>query len=128
MAGCEEVHHVASPIPHVQPEDPDELIVPAREGVLRVLGAARRGRPAGRTYLVVCRHRLHAEARRRVQRRRLDRPRHARLGALPRSKMVAERAAWDLMDRDGGDTELVAVNPTFLLGPTLTTDCAPRHG
>jgi nucleoside-diphosphate-sugar epimerase len=41
MAGCEEVHHVASPIPYVQPEDPDDLIVPAREGALRVLRAAR---------------------------------------------------------------------------------------
>jgi dihydroflavonol-4-reductase len=45
VAGCEEVHHVASPIPYVQPEDPDELIVPAREGVLRVLRAARDGAP-----------------------------------------------------------------------------------
>jgi dihydroflavonol-4-reductase len=26
------------------------------------------------------------------------------------------------MERDGGDTELVVVNPTFILGPTLTTD------
>ncbi len=25
VAGCEEVHHVASPIPAVQPEDPDEF-------------------------------------------------------------------------------------------------------
>jgi nucleoside-diphosphate-sugar epimerase len=41
MAGCEEVYHVASPIPVAQPEDPDELIVPAREGTLRVLRAAR---------------------------------------------------------------------------------------
>src|SRR5271155_398077 len=39
--GVEEVHHVASPIPSAQPEDPDELIVPAREGTLRVLRAAR---------------------------------------------------------------------------------------
>jgi nucleoside-diphosphate-sugar epimerase len=45
MAGVEEVHHVASPIPPAQPEDPDELIVPAREGTLRVLRA---GRHAGR--------------------------------------------------------------------------------
>jgi nucleoside-diphosphate-sugar epimerase len=41
LAGCAEVHHVASPIPAVQPTDPDELIVPAREGALRVLRAAR---------------------------------------------------------------------------------------
>ena len=33
-AGCEEVHHTASPM--IQPKDPDELIVPARDGTLRV--------------------------------------------------------------------------------------------
>ena len=32
VAGCEEIHHVATPFPAVQPEDPDELIVPARDG------------------------------------------------------------------------------------------------
>jgi nucleoside-diphosphate-sugar epimerase len=41
FAGSEEVHHVSSPIPAAQPDDPDELIVPAREGSLRVLRAAR---------------------------------------------------------------------------------------
>ena len=40
-AGVDEVHHVASPIPPAQPQDPDELIVPARQGTLRVLRAAR---------------------------------------------------------------------------------------
>ena len=44
------------------------------------------------------------------------------LAPYPRSKVIAEHAAWDLMERDGGDTELVVVNPTFILGPTLTTD------
>ncbi|GAA5051587.1 nucleoside-diphosphate-sugar epimerase [Thermocatellispora tengchongensis] len=43
------------------------------------------------------------------------------LAPYPRSKVIAERAAWDLMEREGGDTELVVVNPTFILGPTLTT-------
>ena len=43
------------------------------------------------------------------------------LAPYPRSKAIAERAAWDLMESDGGDTELVVVNPTFVLGPTLTT-------
>ncbi|MGH3209498.1 MAG: NAD-dependent epimerase/dehydratase family protein [Trebonia sp.] len=41
MTGVDEVYHVASPIPPAQPKDPDELIVPAREGTLRVLRAAR---------------------------------------------------------------------------------------
>src|SRR6478752_5326111 len=40
VAGCDYVLHVASPFPAAQPKDPDELIVPAREGSLRVLRAA----------------------------------------------------------------------------------------
>ena len=40
VAGCDYVLHVASPFPPQQPENEDDLIVPAREGTLRVLGAA----------------------------------------------------------------------------------------
>src|SRR4051812_44599678 len=38
--GCDYVLHVASPLPVSQPKNPDELIVPARDGTLRVVGAA----------------------------------------------------------------------------------------
>lgn len=41
VAGRRYVLHVASPFPAVQPEDPDEVIRPARDGALRVLRAAR---------------------------------------------------------------------------------------
>src|SRR5204862_1468528 len=40
IAGCRYVLHVASPFPPAQPKDPDELIVPARDGALRVLRAS----------------------------------------------------------------------------------------
>ena len=40
-AGCDYVLHVASPFPLNVPRHEDELIVPAREGALRVLRAAR---------------------------------------------------------------------------------------
>jgi nucleoside-diphosphate-sugar epimerase len=40
-AGCEYVLHVASPLPPNLPKHEDELIVPAREGALRALRAAR---------------------------------------------------------------------------------------
>src|SRR3954464_13046329 len=40
VAGCRYVLHVASPFPPEQPKDPDELIVPARDGALRVIRAA----------------------------------------------------------------------------------------
>src|SRR5436190_3588 len=47
--GCDDVLHVASPFPSAQPKDPDELIVPARDGTLRVLreSLAARDGPAG---------------------------------------------------------------------------------
>ena len=41
VAGCDYVMHVASPIPGSAPKHEDELIIPAREGTLRVLRAAR---------------------------------------------------------------------------------------
>src|SRR5262249_33186866 len=40
VTGCQFVLHVASPFPPVQPKDANELIVPARDGALRVLTAA----------------------------------------------------------------------------------------
>src|SRR6188474_3061028 len=41
VSGCDYVIHVASPIPAAAPKTEDELIVPARDGALRVLRAAR---------------------------------------------------------------------------------------
>ena len=41
VAGCDFVLHVASPFPPGAPRHEDELIIPAREGALRVLRAAR---------------------------------------------------------------------------------------
>ena len=41
VAGCDYVLHIASPFPATLPKHEDELIVPAREGALRVLRAAR---------------------------------------------------------------------------------------
>ncbi|AQZ65950.1 epimerase [[Actinomadura] parvosata subsp. kistnae] len=120
--GCAEVHHVASPIPAVQPEDPDELIVPAREGTLRVLRAARDA-GARRVVLTSSFAAVGYTPKPGAEYTEDDwtDPDTPGLAPYPRSKAIAERAAWDLMRREGGGTELVVVNPTFILGPTLTT-------
>ena len=122
LADCEEVHHTASPIPSVQPEDPDELIVPAREGSLRVLRAARDA-GARRVVLTSSFAAVGYTPKPSADYSEQDwtDPDTPGLAPYPRSKAVAERAAWELMKREGGDTELVVVNPTFILGPTLTT-------
>ena len=121
-ADVEEVHHVASPIPPAQPEDPDELIVPAREGTLRVLGAARE---AG-AHRVVMTSSFAAvgyspKAIRDYTEDDWTDPDTPGLAPYPRSKAIAERAAWEFMERHPGDMELVVLNPTFIIGPTLVT-------
>ena len=118
-AGCEEVHHVASPM--IQSDDPDEVIVPARDGTLRVLRAAR---DAGvrRVVLTSSFAAVGYSPKPGAEYTEADwtDPDTPGLPLYPRSKTIAERAAWDFVEHEGGDTELVVVNPTFILGPALT--------
>jgi nucleoside-diphosphate-sugar epimerase len=119
-AGCEEVHHTASPM--IQSDDPDAVIVPARDGTLRVLRAAR---DAGARRIVLTSSFAAVGYTPKPSGEYTEAdwtdPDMPGLPAYPRSKTIAERAAWDFIEREGGDTELVVVNPTFILGPTLTT-------
>jgi dihydroflavonol-4-reductase len=123
MAGVDEVYHVASPIPAAQPKDPDELVVPAREGTLRVLRAAR---DAGvrRVVLTSSFAAIGYTPKPEAEFTEDDwtDPDMPGLAPYPRSKTIAERTAWDFMDSEGGDTELTVVNPTFILGPPLTSE------
>jgi dihydroflavonol-4-reductase len=120
VAGCEEVHHVASPM--IQSDNPDEVIVPAREGTLRVLRAARDA-GARRVVLTSSFAAVGYTPKPGAEYTEEDwtDPDMPGLPAYPRSKAIAERAAWDFVQREGGKTELVVLNPTFILGPTLTT-------
>ena len=119
--GIEEVYHLASPM--IQTTDPDEVVLPARDGALRLLRAAR---DAGARRVVLTSSfaaigyspkpvRDYTEAD-------WTDPTASGLAAYPLSKVVAERAAWDFVEREGGDTELVVINPTWIAGPTLTTE------
>jgi nucleoside-diphosphate-sugar epimerase len=118
-AGCEEVHHTASPM--IQSDDPNEVIVPARDGTLRVLRAARDA-GARRVVLTSSFAAVGYSPKPGAEYTEADwtDPGTPGLPAYPLSKVVAERTAWDFIEREGGDTELVVVNPTFILGPTLT--------
>jgi nucleoside-diphosphate-sugar epimerase len=122
LKGAEEVHHVASPIPSAQPKDPDELIIPAREGTVRVLKAAR---DAGARRVVLTSSfaavGYSPKAVRDYTEADWTDPDTPGLPPYPRSKAIAERAAWDFIGTEGGDTQLVVVNPTFIAGPSLVS-------
>jgi dihydroflavonol-4-reductase len=124
VQGCDYVLHVASPFPPQQPKDPDELIVPAREGTLRVLKAAL---DAGVNRIVITSSIAavggstnHASAPlAEADWTDSDNP---KLTPYTRSKTIAERAAWDFVKERGAVEKLAVVNPGAILGPVLSDD------
>lgn len=116
--------HVASPFPVSQPKDPDELIVPARDGALRALRAARdagvRRVVLTSSFAAVGYGAVHPD--RPYTEDDWTDPTDERLTPYVRSKAVAERAAWDFIDREAPALELTVVNPVAVFGPTLGRD------
>lgn len=119
VVGCEEVHHTASPM--TRAEDPDDLVVPSRDGTLRMLRAAR---DAGARRVVLTSSFVAVGYTPKPGNEYTEEdwtdPGTPGLAPYPLAKTIAERAAWDFMEHEGGDTELVVANPTSILGPTLT--------
>jgi len=124
VSGCDYVLHVASPLGVAEPKDPNELIVPAREGAKRAVGAA-----------------IKAGVKRVVLTSSVAATSPAPGGpdsvsdetvwtdvtlpgvsAYSQSKTLAERAAWDLIAASGGATTLATVNPALVLAPVLSHD------
>lgn len=124
-AGCEYVLHVASPFPPAQPKDPDELIVPARDGTLRVLNAAL---DAGAERVVVTSSVAavtgsgKAVSGRPLDERDWSDPENLKMTPYARSKTIAELAAWDLVAGRNAKSRLATVNPGAIIGPTLHDD------
>lgn len=128
VQGCVYVHHVASPFPLEMPKHEDELIVPARDGALRVLHAARE---AGVKRVVLTSSFAavgygYAATRKEMFTEEdwtiLDKSQGVAVPPYQKSKTIAERAAWDFIDKEGGEMELVVVNPVGVFGPLIGKD------
>ena len=128
VAGCDFVHHVASPIPPNAPKHEDDLIIPAREGALRVLRASR---DAGVRRVVMTSSFAAIGYGHNPQAAPFDETSWSDLtgtrevAAYPKSKTLAERAAWDFIAKEGGKLELSVVNPVAVFGPVLGPDYSP---
>jgi nucleoside-diphosphate-sugar epimerase len=126
VAGCDYVLHVASPFPLAVPKDEDELIIPARDGALRVLRASR---DAGVKRVVQTSSYAAIGYGHDLENPTFDETTWTNLagkGVSPyvKSKTIAERAAWDFIAREGGGLELSVVNPVGVFGPVLGPDFA----
>jgi len=124
VGGCEYVLHVASPFPPSVPKNEDELVVPAREGTLRVLRFAR---DTGVSRVVLTSSFAAIGYGQWPQKRPFNESNWTNLkgdGILPyiKSKTVAENEAWNFMGRERGGLELAVVNPVGVFGPVLGPD------
>jgi len=122
--GCDYVLHVASPMGADDPKDkdPDALLVPARDGALRVLRAAT---AAGVKRVVMTSAANTASPSSYRDEGVSDEtlwtdPADPTLPAYRRSKTAAERAAWDFMAGHDGPTTLTTILPGAVFGPILT--------
>ena len=124
MAGCSQVAHLASPLPGGVPKSADELIVPARDGALRALRAAK---AAGvRRFVMTSSVAAIAYGRGRgvhhfteADWTLLEKP---GITAYVQSKTIAERAARDWVAKGGGGIEFCTINPSVVLGPVWSRD------
>ena len=124
MAGCSHVAHVASPLPTDAPRHEDELIVPARDGALRALRAAK---AAGIRRFVMTSSMAavaygHGGTRTRFTEADWTNIASPDAYAYVKSKTIAERAARDWVAAEGGDMEFCTVNPVLVLGPLQSAD------
>lgn len=118
---CEYVLHVASPIGLVAPKDENDFIRPAVEGTLRVLRCARN---AGVKRVVMTSNfgavgYSHKDTTTLITEEDWTDPNEKDLSAYNKSKVLAERAAWDFINKEGGNLEFSTVNPMAIFGPSL---------
>lgn len=122
LQGCDFVLHLASPAPLRNPRDENELIIPARDGTLRVLRAAH-AQKIGRVVLLSSMAAVAGGHR--GENRNFDENDWADLrktaDPYQKSKTIAERAAWDFIhsEENKNGMELAAVNPSYVFGPAL---------
>lgn len=128
MHGCKYVHHVASPFPLDLPKHEDDIVIPAREGTLRVLRAAA---TAGVKRVILTSSFAAVEYGNPPRKTpfteedwsNLDN-KHVKVPPYMKSKTIAERAAWSFINSDENSTkmELTVILPGMVSGPVLGKD------
>jgi len=124
LNGCDYVLHVASPLGMNNSRNPNDLIIPAREGTLRVLRAAV---ATGVKRVVMTSAANAASPSSYAEDSVTDEtlwtdPNDPTLIPYRRSKTLAEKAAWEFMKTVEGDTTLTTILPGAVFGPILSRD------
>lgn len=120
VKGCDYVLHVASPFPAQDPKDENELIIPARDGALRVLKASR---DAGVKRVVLTSSFAAVGYSKDIKDHVFTEEDwtdvNVELPAYIKSKTVAEKTAWEFIEKEGNGLELSVINPVGIFGPAI---------
>lgn len=122
VADCDFVLHVASPLPHGIPKHEDDVIIPARDGALRVLRAASEA-GVKRVVLTSAFGAIgfgYGKTDHQFTEKDWTILNGPGVNAYNKSKTIAERAAWDFIAAKGGSMELATMNPVAVFGPLLS--------
>ncbi|CAH2353554.1 NADPH-dependent methylglyoxal reductase Gre2p [[Candida] railenensis] len=120
--GAQYILHVASPFPTSEPKNENDLIIPAKEGTLRVLKIA--SKVGGVTKIVLTSsfaaigygHPNHTSISEKDWTNVNNTP-----GAYVKSKYYSEKAAWDFVKSNTSNPfELTAINPVLIIGPVVS--------
>jgi dihydroflavonol-4-reductase len=131
VGGCDYVLHIASPFPRGVPKVDNEVIAPVRDAALRVLRAARNG--GVRRVVLTSSFAAIAYGYPPSRTKPFTEEDWTNTGSLSvrpyiKSRALAERAAWDFAEREGGGMELAVVNPVGIFGPVLGPDLSSSVG
>jgi dihydroflavonol-4-reductase len=122
--GADFLLHVASPLGVPEPKNPDDLIIPARDGAVRAIRAAIKAgiKRVVMTSSVAATSRPLSEPDGESDETVWTNGDDVSAGAYARSKTIAEKAAWELIRNQGNGTSLSVVNPALVLGPVFGAD------
>ena len=121
VRGCSYVYHVASPVPSQVPQNENDIIVPAVEGTLNVLNSCAELGTIKRVVLTSSVIAIWGDEKDCVY-TEADWAAEENAQAYPKSKTLAEKAAWDYVNKleDDKKFELVVTNPSLVIGPLLS--------
>ena len=122
-AGCDYVLHIASPLTEKAPDHEDDIIIPARDGLLRAVKSAVKNRVKRFVMTSSFSAVGYGHAKDVFDESHWTDP-NQKIGAYNKSKAIAEKAMWNYLSElsEEDKIEAVAINPTLVVGPSLSDD------
>ena len=121
------IQHIASPFPRTMPKSENELIIPAKNGILNILKAAKTNHIKRVVMVSALGAITYGKTKKELnttfsENDWTDVSNYKDTTPYYRSKTIAEKVAWDFIKEEKSDLELTTICPGAILGPVIDTD------